>query len=30
VGTTKTESRIKGNINPFPTTGIGINAALTF
>jgi hypothetical protein len=30
VGTTKTESRIKGNINPFPTTGICINAALTF
>lgn len=30
VGTSRTESRRSGNVNPFSTTGIGINAALTF
>lgn len=30
VGTSKEESRKSSNVNPFSTTGIGINAALTF
>ena len=30
VGTSKTESFRKSEINPFSTTGIGVNAALTF
>jgi hypothetical protein len=30
VGTSKAEAKRNGNINPFSTTGIGVNAALTF
>lgn len=30
VGTSSSESRRSGNINPFSTTGVGLNAALTF
>ena len=30
VGTSKAEAKRNGNVNPFSTTGIGLNAALTF